>query len=91
MKLCDYIIVPLELPDYLGRYITLNAIHLTRVKWDVLCHEISSLKFYGVIYEVGCVLTFYNGLIIEARYTSVLKICEHKRCHVNQFSAAKSK
>ena len=58
------------------------------MSWNIF---VEILTCYGVIYKVGCVLTFYNGLIIEARYTSVLKICEHKRCHVNQFSAAKSK
>ena len=58
------------------------------MSWNIF---IEILTCYNVIYKVGCVLTFYNGLIIEARYTSVLKICEHKRCHVNQFSAAKSK
>ena len=58
------------------------------MSWNIF---VELLTCYGVIYKVGCVLTFYNGLIIEARYTSVLKICEHKRCHVNQFSAAKSK
>jgi len=45
---------------------------------------------HDLISEARCILTFYNGLVSEARYISVLKICVHKQCHVNMFSTATS-
>ena len=45
---------------------------------------------HGLISEATCILTFYNGLVSEASYISVLKIRVHKQCHVNKFSTATS-
>ena len=33
---------------------------------------------HGLISEFTCILTFYNGLVSEASYISVLKIRAHK-------------
>jgi hypothetical protein len=45
---------------------------------------------HGLVSEARCILTFYNGLVSEARYIPVLKIRVHKQCHVNKFSIATS-
>jgi len=48
------------------------------------CKSLRSVNVYnsdmlhGLISEARCILTFYNGLVSEARYISVLKI--HVSC-----------
>lgn len=50
----------------------------------------NSGMLHGLTSEARCILTFYNGLVSEARYILVLKIRVHKQCHVNKFSTATS-